>query len=192
MKKQTKKPEFVPLRYFVGDDRNYDMLNEECVHMQTRYSQLVIKNGHESLVTIPDFAAENMRNGMTEAEAYHAAELKSLEPLEKPLKALHDLMALRDAIKHEKKILQDRGIKFVDGRKDNTGSVIRKRIAKILEKKPAMKNPELWAAVAANPPRGWTAYDNRVGKYLEGEKNKNMTYGRFCNVCGEERKKIKR
>lgn len=85
------------------------------------------------------------------------------------------------------------GRKFRAGRKPNTGSIIRKKIASLLKKNPAMKNPELWAAVAARPPRGWTAYDNRVGKYLEGTKaDDSMGYARFCTVCGEERKKIKR
>ncbi len=28
------------------------------------------------------------------------------------------------------------------------------------------------------------------GKYIEGPKNNNMNYDRFCNVCGEERNKI--
>lgn len=84
------------------------------------------------------------------------------------------------------------GNKFRAGRKLNTGSIIRKKIASLLKKNHAMKNPELWAAVAAKPPRGWTAYDNRVGKYLEGTKaDDSMGYARFCTVCGEERKKIK-
>jgi len=99
----------------------------------------------------------------------------------------HESALLVEANKCHKAL---KGSKFEQGRKPNTGSVIRKCIAKILEKKPAMKNPELWKAVADKPPRGWTAYDNRVGKYLEGKENKNMSYERFCNVCGEERKKI--
>ena len=82
------------------------------------------------------------------------------------------------------------GQKFMDGRKVNTGGPIRKAIARLLKKNPAMKNPELWAAVTAMPPRGWTVYGDR--KYLEGPGVKNMSQGRFFTVCGEERKKNKR
>lgn len=82
------------------------------------------------------------------------------------------------------------GQKFNQGRKVNSGGPIRKSIARELNKNPALKNPELWAAVAAKPPKGWAAFDNRVGKYLEGPQNKNMNYERFCTVCGEERKKL--
>lgn len=106
---KNQKREFIPLRYFVDDDRNYDMLNEECIQMQARYTHLVIKNNLDSIAKISDWMAEGLRNGMTEDEAYHAATIKSIEPLQKPLKALQDLMALRDAIKHEKKILEDIG-----------------------------------------------------------------------------------
>lgn len=77
------------------------------------------------------------------------------------------------------------------GRKLGTGSPIRKEVARLLKKNPAMKNPELWEAVKAKPPKGWQAFENRVGKYIEGPKMDNMGYGRFCNVCGEERKKAK-
>jgi hypothetical protein len=109
MIKRITKPEGIPIRYFVDDDRNYNMLNEECIHAQTRYTELVIKNDQDSIPKISDWVTENMRNGMTQAEAFHAATIKSIEPLQKPLKALQDLMALRDAIKHEKKILEDIG-----------------------------------------------------------------------------------
>ncbi|MES2367270.1 MAG: hypothetical protein V4563_15440 [Pseudomonadota bacterium] len=84
------------------------------------------------------------------------------------------------------------GKKFSAGRKINTCGVIRKAITKLLKADPTLKNPSLWSAIASNPPRGWTAYDNHAGKYLEGPKaGQNMDYkGRFCTVCGEERKKI--
>lgn len=83
------------------------------------------------------------------------------------------------------------GKKFTQGRKSNTGSIIRKAIAKLLKADATLKNPVLWTAVATKPPRGWTAHDNHLGKYLEGVGTKNMNYERFCTVCGEERKKIK-
>lgn len=82
------------------------------------------------------------------------------------------------------------GVKFTRGRKPNTGSPIRKAIAKLLEANPDMKNPELWAALKNKTPRGWAFCENQVGKYIEGPKMENMNYERFCNVCGEERKKV--
>lgn len=80
---------------------------------------------------------------------------------------------------------------FREGRKPGTGSPIRKEVARLLKKNPAMKNPELWEAVKAKPPRGWQVFENSAGKYIEGPKMANMAYGRFCTVCGEERKKAK-
>jgi len=82
------------------------------------------------------------------------------------------------------------GVKFTKGRKKNSGSLIRKAIAKLLKANPDMKNPELWAALKNKPPRGWNFCENRLGNYIEGPKMANMNYERFCNVCGEERKKV--
>ncbi len=87
----------------------------------------------------------------------------------------------------------EHGQRFKDGRKPGSGGAIRKAIAKLLTKNHALKNPELWEAVKRNPPRGWQVYENaRLGKYLEGPNMKCMGYPRFCTVCGEERKKVKR
>ncbi|BAN35023.1 hypothetical protein SCD_n01194 [Sulfuricella denitrificans skB26] len=83
------------------------------------------------------------------------------------------------------------GIKFTRGRKPNTVSPIRKAIAKLLKANSAIKNPEIWESMKHKSPRGWTACDNHLGKYFEGPENKNMNYERFCNVCSDERKKIK-
>lgn len=83
------------------------------------------------------------------------------------------------------------GQRFKDGRKPNTGSLIRKAIAKLLKANSAIRNPEIWESMKHKPPRGWTACDNHLGKYFEGPENKNMNYERFCNVCSDERKKIK-
>lgn len=88
----------------------------------------------------------------------------------------------------------EHGQRFKDGRKLGSGGPVRKAIAKFLAKNPAMKNPELWEAMKKKPPRGWQTYENvRLGKYLEGPAStESMKYGRFCTVCGEERKKVKR
>lgn len=81
------------------------------------------------------------------------------------------------------------GIKFRKGRKVNTGGPIRKAIIRELKKHPDMKNPELWDALVDRPPKGWEFCDNRQGRYAVGPHGQPMSYARFCNVCGEERKK---
>jgi hypothetical protein len=84
------------------------------------------------------------------------------------------------------------GIKFTEGRKSNTGGPIRKAIARLLKRNHDLKNPEIWAFLKSKPPKGWDFLENSAGKYIEGPKMKNMNYQRFCNVCGEERKKIEK
>ena len=84
------------------------------------------------------------------------------------------------------------GVKFKRGRKTNTPGPIRKAITRLLLKNPSMSNADLWAAVEAKPPRGWTVFNNRAGRYIEGPKTgSEMKYARFCNVSAEERKKLK-
>lgn len=87
----------------------------------------------------------------------------------------------------------EHGQLFKDGRKPGSGGPIRKAIAKLLAKAPTMRNPDLWEAIKNKPPKGWQAYESaRLGKYLEGPTTKKeMGYGRFCTVCGQERKKVK-
>jgi hypothetical protein len=82
------------------------------------------------------------------------------------------------------------GKKFCDGRKRGTGGSIRKAIAKLLKTSPGLKNPELWDEIKAKLPKRWQAFDNDLGKYLEDPHMKVTGYGRFCNICGQERKKI--
>ena len=82
------------------------------------------------------------------------------------------------------------GKRFTAGRKLGTKGLIRKTIARLLTKTPRMKNADLWEAIANKPPKGWSAYDNSQGKYLEGPENENMGYKRFCNVASEERKNL--
>jgi hypothetical protein len=80
--------------------------------------------------------------------------------------------------------------------KDNSekvrkGGAIRVAIAKQLKKTPGMKNKDLWYTIAAKPPKGWEFLENDMGMYAEGPGVKNMDYRRFCNVCAEERGKLK-
>jgi hypothetical protein len=102
--------------------------------------------------------------------------------------AIYLLNALRPTL--------DQGKAFSVGRKPGTAGPIRKAIAKLLAKDVSLSNQQLWKRIDEKPPRGWQAFDNpRLGKYLEGPmmsngtKRHEMGYGRFCTVCGEERKK---
>ncbi len=86
------------------------------------------------------------------------------------------------------------GLSFTMGRKVGTKGPIRKAIARLLKKHPDMKNPELWDAIAAKPPKDWEFVNNSQGRYAEGppiktgERYSTLSYGRFCTVCGVERK----
>lgn len=88
------------------------------------------------------------------------------------------------------------GLSFTTGRKVGTKGPIRKAIAHLLKKHPAMKNPELWDAIKAKPPKGWEFFNNSPGRCADGppmktdERRSTLSYGRFCTVCGEERKLI--
>jgi hypothetical protein len=82
------------------------------------------------------------------------------------------------------------GQKFSAGRKSGTGGPIRRAIAALLKKNPTMRPRELWATLSKRPPHGWTFCDNRLGRYIEGPKAQSMSYGRFSNVCKEERDKL--
>lgn len=114
------------------------------------------------------------------------------------MQRLKEAMELNDLAREQMNLMRAMedlawsGRKFKLGRRPNTGGPIRKAIAKALKRQPAMKNPELWLALAAAPPRGWQFFDNRAGKYVEGPAaDEIMSYARFCNVCSEERKALK-
>lgn len=83
------------------------------------------------------------------------------------------------------------GAKFKEGRRLGAHGPIRKAIAKLLNSNQNMKNAELLTAIKEKPPKGWSYYDNRLGKYFEGKDNKSMTVARFNNICSEERRKLK-
>ncbi len=105
-------------------------------------------------------------------------------------------LLINHGVSYINKGLAELGRKFKTGRKLGTGGLIRKAIAGRLEKSPALKNPELWDVIGSKPPKGWSFFDNRTGKYIEGPRMANgeyanMNYERFCTVCGEERNKVK-
>lgn len=127
---------------------------------------------HEDAIKALEYCKQARRFGPTE---------KGYRFLINAVAAMKDFELFDDSIK---------GVKF--NQPGRGPGLFRKIIARLLKNNPEMKNPELWAAVANKPPKGWTAYDNRVGKYLEGKSaSDSMGYGRFCNICGEERNKLK-
>lgn len=81
------------------------------------------------------------------------------------------------------------GRKF-PGRKPGSGSPIRKAVVKVMQKPPKPTKPAaVWAVLSAKPPKGWTFFDNRQGKYIEGPKaSDGMEYRRFQNLVAEVRK----
>lgn len=84
------------------------------------------------------------------------------------------------------------GTKMRMGRKVGTPGVIRKAIAKLLNKNPTMKNADIWAALTNKPPKGYAFHDNRQGKYIEDAHGQTvMAFARFRNVASEERHKLK-
>lgn len=84
------------------------------------------------------------------------------------------------------------GKKMRAGRKPGTPGPVRLAIRRYLKKNPAAKNQEIWAALQAKPPRGWTFMENRLGRYIEPPSGtQGMEYRRFLNVCSEERKSLK-
>ena len=86
--------------------------------------------------------------------------------------------------------MAEHGQKFT-GKKPNSGGPIRKAIARLLAKNPALSNPELWAEIKDKPPRGFSVIDRGSEKFIDGPTAQNgMEYRRFCNVCGEERRKL--
>jgi len=85
------------------------------------------------------------------------------------------------------------GQRMMDGRRPGTTGPIRKAIAKLLKSNGGMKNAEIWRAIRSTPPKGWRVCENvRYGKYIEGPGGRNMAYARFCNVCADERRELKK
>lgn len=89
-----------------------------------------------------------------------------------------------------------KGVKFQSGKAEGAKGPFRKRIDALLKKNPAMKNPELWAAIAKKPPQGWVAMDNRAGKYFERQNPdggmESFDYTTFIKRASEARKSLKK
>lgn len=112
------------------------------------------------------------------------------------------LLALLEQVDDEAKVhiqalmpKAELGEKFAKGRKHGTVGPVRKAIAKYLKAHgPDVKNPEIWDALFADPPRALSFFDNRCGQYVEwktGEGTITSTSRKqFETICGEERKKL--
>ena len=100
----------------------------------------------------------------------------------------------RQAIEDAPKV--ELGEKFSKGRKLGTSGPIRKAIAELLAKNPAMKNPELWDEIKKSPPKGWSVEEPKHFRQLDPEiigpnlETDHMKRGRFDTVCGQERRKV--
>ncbi len=102
---------------------------------------------------------------------------------------------LIEALIREYEARRQEGLKFRAGRKLGTVDPIRLRLRALLRSAPGLKNAELWEAVKARPPKGWTLFessDPKLGRYYEGPRpDLTGTYKQFQNLAAEERKRLK-
>ncbi len=79
------------------------------------------------------------------------------------------------------------------GRKKDTIGPVRKFIRKALERKPALSNEDLWAAITTKPPRDWTVMNSsRFGRYIEGPSSKDeVKWKSFRTYAALERNRLK-
>lgn len=86
----------------------------------------------------------------------------------------------------------EHGKKF-PGRKPGSIGPVRKFIRDKLAKNHAATNEELWAAIKAKPPKGWTPMDTtKFGRYIEGPPGSDeVKWKSFCTYASDERKMLK-
>lgn len=79
------------------------------------------------------------------------------------------------------------------GRKEGTIGPVRKFIRKILAKKPKATNEELWTAIKAKPPTGWTPLETeRYGRYIDPPAGRQeVKWKSFCTYAALEKKLLK-
>lgn len=84
------------------------------------------------------------------------------------------------------------GKKF-PGRKPGSIGTVRKFIRARLAKNHAATNEELWDAIKAKPPKGWTPMESpRFGRYIEAPKaDDEVKWKSFCSYAALERKRLK-
>ncbi len=140
----------------------------------------------EQLAALPDDNVNKRELLRLRTKVKEAHRRKDFEALDGWLHAL--MIGLKAAVHTIPRAVT--GEKFIQGRKPNTGTPIRKAIARELKKNPNLKPRELWLLLASKPPKGWAFCDNDLGKYIEGPREEGMKYSRFSAVCKEERDKL--
>lgn len=77
------------------------------------------------------------------------------------------------------------------GRKRGSIGVVRKFVSSYMGKHPAAKTAEVWAALAAKPPRGVEVYEasGDVERYIRTPGKADTSYRQFQNIVSEERPK---
>jgi hypothetical protein len=187
MAKKPNKPEAIPIRFLVNEDRNYDLLVEQIIHMQTGYKELV-KAYQDGL-------------HISECEAHVRAR-----------EALQQAISVRDAIKAERKLLQTMGEKVsAENQKKARLNRTRKNedgeplddVIRVLNREHLNARPsEVWPHFKASLEE-WTSHtvteidgkgDMRSYRYVLSnakgtETNRPITYGRFRKLLSKIRGK---
>ena len=88
------------------------------------------------------------------------------------------------------KLLAATGEAFRKGRKVNSGSAIRKAIARELANHPTLKPRNLWEMLAKKHPKGWDFDGEGRERRIWITGRKPMGYARFSEVCKEEKDKL--
>lgn len=85
------------------------------------------------------------------------------------------------------------GKQMRQGRKEGTIGPVRTFIRKMLAKKPKATNEELWTAIKAKPPRGWTPMETVMyGRYIDPPAGRHeVKWKSFCSYAALERKRLK-
>src|SRR5688572_17706683 len=83
------------------------------------------------------------------------------------------------------------GKPFRRGKRKGANGIFLTLVKRLLRAKPKLSNMEIWRSVSNHPPTGWTAFDNRTGKYLEGPKLKNISFKTLCNNAAIARTAMK-
>jgi len=155
MAKKIVKPTGVSIRAFVDDDRNYDMLVKETIHEQDRYTQLSIENDRNNQKLLMQAIVEAEKDG-TELTTQQVDSIlyAQSETLIKTLEGLQRSISIRDAIKNEKKYLQDKGKQSLAQQtkrashkrpiKNEAGETLDNVIRTLAKNHPNEKPSELW------------------------------------------------
>jgi hypothetical protein len=148
MEKKKNKPQHIPLRAIIcEDDRNYDMLVEETISLRNRLTQISI---------------EDSRNGGVVSDVQIRA-----------AKAFQDTLLLMNAIKQEKKILEDWGLKQSKQQskrasrersiKNENHQTLDGVIEQLVREHPNEKPSAIWTTHFKTAIKEWGATDSKTG-----------------------------